>query len=392
VPQPESPRLVRWNEDASRLEWRTAAGRWIPIAGGGGGGGVTDHNDLDAASLVWDVSDHTGDADTVAGFDGSGVAAYYPITAVGEDLLGATAATVARAAISAQLSDTDLTALAASGAAGAAQGAILYRDGSAWTTLAAGAAGALLVSGGAGANPSWSTLTGLGVWSDEADNGAHTLIAPTCFFGRDQDEGEFTSGNNFDHGSSGFSAALTPGGLAFSIPGPAAGTRFAGRYSTTNPFGQDILVVGVFCLAGLAASSLQFFGLGFLEGTGNTDNLYLARMRSTTAAGNIMSAATFTAYNAGSNAADQGFTNGRAFVAISYRASDNAVVCWIGSSPYDLQEVDKRTLAFTPTKIVIGGSGGASVTGVGTAVALAVKAETYSNDTVPDIIFGARLA
>jgi len=39
----------------------------------------------------------------------------------------------------------------------AAQGAVLYRDASAWKALAPGAAGQVLQSGGANANPSWAT-------------------------------------------------------------------------------------------------------------------------------------------------------------------------------------------------------------------------------------------
>ena len=40
------------------------------------------------------------------------------------------------------------------------QGAILYRSGSAWVALPAGTSGQLLTTGGAGANPSWTTYTG----------------------------------------------------------------------------------------------------------------------------------------------------------------------------------------------------------------------------------------
>lgn len=48
-------------------------------SGGGGGGGVSDHDGLGASSLVWTSSAHTGTASRLAGFSGSGAAAYYAI-------------------------------------------------------------------------------------------------------------------------------------------------------------------------------------------------------------------------------------------------------------------------------------------------------------------------
>ena len=46
------------------------------------------------------------------------------------------------------------------------QGDILYRDGSGVARLAAGASGQALLSGGAGANPSWGTIDLQGLKSD----------------------------------------------------------------------------------------------------------------------------------------------------------------------------------------------------------------------------------
>lgn len=54
----------------------------------------------------------------------------------------------------ANLTDTDLT--------GIAQGNILYRNATQWVVLPPGTAGQLLQSGGAGANPSWTTASGTG--------------------------------------------------------------------------------------------------------------------------------------------------------------------------------------------------------------------------------------
>lgn len=56
-------------------------------------------------------------------------------------------------------SATSLTALI-DAAIGNTQGDILYRSATAWTVLTPGTAGNLLQTGGAGANPSWTTVTG----------------------------------------------------------------------------------------------------------------------------------------------------------------------------------------------------------------------------------------
>ena len=58
-------------------------------------------------------------------------------------------------------SSTTLTSLLDS-SIGSTQGQLLYRSGSAWTVLNPGTSGQLLQTGGAGANPSWATVTGAG--------------------------------------------------------------------------------------------------------------------------------------------------------------------------------------------------------------------------------------
>lgn len=61
----------------------------------------------------------------------------------------------------------------------AAQGDILYRNGTIWTRLATGAAGQVLQSGGAGANPSWTT-GGLAAASQaEQETGSSTAVSVT---------------------------------------------------------------------------------------------------------------------------------------------------------------------------------------------------------------------
>ena len=59
--------------------------------------------------------------------------------------------------------DTDtLAGLSDVSLSGTAQGDLLYRGAATWTTLAHGTSGQVLISGGAAANPSWSSTPTLG--------------------------------------------------------------------------------------------------------------------------------------------------------------------------------------------------------------------------------------
>lgn len=60
-------------------------------------------------------------------------------------------------------------------AIGSTQGYLLYRSASGWTYLAPGSAGQVLISGGAGANPSWATFPTTWPWS--AISGKPTTLA-----------------------------------------------------------------------------------------------------------------------------------------------------------------------------------------------------------------------
>ena len=77
------PGLQKSGEAELYLDARTGAFRYVTdtadaaLAGTGGGGGVTDHAAL--TSLPWTSSGHTGTASRLAGFSGSGAAAYYTI-------------------------------------------------------------------------------------------------------------------------------------------------------------------------------------------------------------------------------------------------------------------------------------------------------------------------
>jgi hypothetical protein len=110
-----------------------AAPTWVAA-----GGGTTDHSAL--TNLGWTVSGHTGTANTFAAFNGAGAAVHLTTTAGGD-----TSGTWPT------LQVNDLTI------AGEVQGSVLYYNGANWVQLAPGAAGQVLQTGGAGANPSWTS-------------------------------------------------------------------------------------------------------------------------------------------------------------------------------------------------------------------------------------------
>lgn len=67
-----------WNRETGQIEYREPR-MWVavPINTGGGGGGSSDHALL--SHLSWTVSGHTGTANRIAGFNGSGAAALYQV-------------------------------------------------------------------------------------------------------------------------------------------------------------------------------------------------------------------------------------------------------------------------------------------------------------------------
>lgn len=76
----------------------------------------------------------------------------------GAELIEVTQSGVTKAATAGEiLAAQSLDGLSDVTVAGAAQGAILYRASSGWVHLAAGTSGQVLTTGGAGANPSWTT-------------------------------------------------------------------------------------------------------------------------------------------------------------------------------------------------------------------------------------------
>lgn len=107
-----------------------------------GGGAATDHSTL--SNLNWLVAGHTGNPDTLAGFDGAGDAVFVSRAVTG-DVTGT---------FPGPLQVTGLTFV------GQAEGALLYFDGSDWVVLPPGAAGQVLQTGGPGDPPSWVAPSG----------------------------------------------------------------------------------------------------------------------------------------------------------------------------------------------------------------------------------------
>lgn len=86
---------------------------------------------------------------------------------------------------------TALTALI-DAALGSTQGDVLYRGASVWTVLGPGTAGAVLQSGGAGANPSWvNLLAAVNAWT-AAQRGVPVVLTDAASITSD-----FNTGNNF---------------------------------------------------------------------------------------------------------------------------------------------------------------------------------------------------
>lgn len=115
------------------------------------------------------------------------------------------------------------------------QGALLYRGSSTWTAIAPGTAGQVLSTGGAAANPSWTTVTGTG-----------TVTSVTC--------GTGLSGGTFT--TSGTCALSTPVTVANGGTGLASGTSGGiPYYSTTTALTSSALLTNHALIVGGGAGA-----------------------------------------------------------------------------------------------------------------------------------------
>jgi hypothetical protein len=147
--------------------------------------GTTDHTAL--SNIIWTDSDHTGTAGAIAGFDGTGDAAYF---------------------------------------SGTTHGDVLYYDGTTWNRLSPGTSGEFLQTAGSGSAPLWAS--GAGGTND------HALLSANLAW--------LTSAHT---GTAGSLAAFTAGGGTSEVAGTTHGdvlyfngvdwVRLAPGSTTNNP-------------------------------------------------------------------------------------------------------------------------------------------------------------
>lgn len=153
---------------------------------------------------------------------------------------------------------------------GSTQGQLLYRSGSAWTPLNPGTSGQVLQSGGAGANPSWTTVSGTGTvtsvdvsggttgltTSGGPVTGAGTITLAGTLVVSNGGTGRATLTSNVVYKGAGTSAiatsSITDDGTTVTTTLPGVSPNFASGYTTTaTAAGTTTLTV--------ASTRFQFF-------------------------------------------------------------------------------------------------------------------------------------
>ena len=196
------------------------------------------------------------------------------------------------------------------------QGAILYRSGSAWVALPAGTSGQLLTTGGAGANPSWTTYTG---------SSSITTV------------GTLTSG------------AIGTGFTA--IPNSALANSSITFGSTSQALGSTISAINGVSIGGSSAAAGTFTSL---TATGTT-TLATSLTGALSASSGVVSAGTLTVANGGTGAttkplANQGLTPATSTVTSGASPSIN----WALSNSFDLTLTSATAATLTFSNAVDG--------------------------------------
>jgi trimeric autotransporter adhesin len=145
---------------------------------------------------------------------------------------------------------SDLTASNVLDMIGTVQGDVLYRNASTWVVLAPGTSGQVLTTGGAAANPSWTT-NGSGTVTSVTFTGDGTLLSST------------PSSAVTSSGTLTATLANASGGTVF---GRSAGTTGAPSYTSTPVLGINASVAGTLGLANGSASGTTIT----LQNLGNT--------------------------------------------------------------------------------------------------------------------------
>lgn len=151
------------------------------------------------------------------------------------------------------------------------QGAVLYRSASSWSALAPGTSGQALTTGGAGANPSWSTISG--ALPSQTGNSGKLLTTDGTNASWTTDgiltslTGPTTTNLTLSGGSSGASLVLgqgTNGAIALTSAGTGnvvlAST--SGNVTTARP----LLVTNTTAATNTTSGALQVAGGGSLQG------------------------------------------------------------------------------------------------------------------------------
>ena len=178
-----------------------------------------------------------------------------------------------------------------------------------------------------------------------------SLVAPSCEFQAAQTTGSFTS--SWDLGTVVSAAGLDDLGAWIETNGLGTAAALGGLYSSTFPSG-DWAMLAKMTVEGNGTAGGG--GIGLIQGTGATDDVYFMGTYSTGYPSLDMRAwiSYFTAYNTpGADIVYQSI-GPPLYIGVRYEASGHRIQTWMGRSPQTLALVDpNRTLTNAPTAIAL---------------------------------------